>query len=85
MPASNVNEGVDLKGRIEMMQWEKKWLTLALTCSNVVHYLELLQQLKKKKKGRQFSVPQIEYPLEGSSKKCSHLFFLLIVAMVLLL
>ncbi len=34
---------------------------------------------------RQFSVPQIEYPLRGSSKKGSHVYFLLIVAMVLLL
>ncbi len=33
----------------------------------------------------QFSVPQIEYPLGGSSKKGSHIYFLLIVAMVLLL
>ncbi len=32
----------------------------------------------------QFSVPQIEYPLGGSSKKGSHVYFL-IVAMVLLL
>ncbi len=32
-----------------------------------------------------FSVPQIEYPLGGSSKKGSHDYFLLIVAMVLLL
>ncbi len=32
-----------------------------------------------------FSVPQIEYPLGGSSKKGSHVYFLLIVAMVLLL
>ncbi len=30
------------------------------------------------------SVPQIEYPLESSSKKGSHVYFLLIVAMVLL-
>ncbi len=35
--------------------------------------------------GMQFSVPQIEYPPEGSSKKGSHVYFLLIVAMVLLL
>ncbi len=33
----------------------------------------------------QFSVPQIEYPLGGSTKKGSHVYFLLIVAMVLLL
>ncbi len=33
----------------------------------------------------QFSVPQIEYPLGDSSKKGSHVCFLLIVAMVLLL
>ncbi len=33
----------------------------------------------------EFSVPQIEYPLGGSSKKGSHIYFLLIVAMVLLL
>ncbi len=33
----------------------------------------------------QFSVPQIEFPLGGSSKKGSHVYFLLIVAMVLLL
>ncbi len=33
----------------------------------------------------QFSVPQMEYPLGGSSKKGSHVYFLLIVAMVLLL
>ncbi len=33
----------------------------------------------------QFSVPQIEYPLRGSSKNDSHVYFLLIVAMVLLL
>ncbi len=33
----------------------------------------------------QFSVPQIEYPLGGSSKKGSHVYFLLRVAMVLLL
>ncbi len=32
----------------------------------------------------QFSVPQIEYPLGGSSKTGSHVYFLLIVAMVLL-
>ncbi len=34
---------------------------------------------------KQFSVPQIEYPLGGSSKRGSHVYFLLIVAMVLLL
>ncbi len=34
---------------------------------------------------RQFSVPQIEYLLGGSSIKGSHVYFLLIVAMVLLL
>ncbi len=34
---------------------------------------------------QQFSVPQIEYPLGGSTKKSSHVYFLLIVAMVLLL
>ncbi len=33
----------------------------------------------------QFSVPQIEYPLRGSGKIGSHVYFLLIVAMVLLL
>ncbi len=33
----------------------------------------------------QFSVPQIEYPLGGSSKKGSYVYFLLMVAMVLLL
>ncbi len=33
----------------------------------------------------QFLVPQIEYPLGGSSKKGTHAYFLLIVAMVLLL
>ncbi len=33
----------------------------------------------------EFLVPQIEYPLGGSSKKCSHVYFLLLVAMVLLL
>ncbi len=33
----------------------------------------------------QFSVPQIEYPLVVSSKKGSHVYFLLIVVMVLLL
>ncbi len=33
----------------------------------------------------QFSVPQIEYPLGGNSKKGSHVYFLLRVAMVLLL
>ncbi len=33
----------------------------------------------------QFSVPQIEYPLGGSSKISSHVYFLLIIAMVLLL
>ncbi len=33
----------------------------------------------------QFSVPQIEYQLGGSSKKGSHVYFLLRVAMVLLL
>ncbi len=33
----------------------------------------------------EFSVPQIEYPLGGSTKKGSHVYFLLIVAMVLLL
>ncbi len=33
----------------------------------------------------EFSVPQIEYPLGGSSKTGSHVYFLLIVAMVLLL
>ncbi len=31
----------------------------------------------------QFSVPQIEYPLRGSSKKGSHVYFQLIVAVVL--
>ncbi len=31
----------------------------------------------------QFSVPQIEYPLGGSSKKGSQVYFLLIVTMVL--
>ncbi len=34
---------------------------------------------------KEFSVPQMEYPLGGSSKKGSHAYFLLIVAMVLLL
>ncbi len=33
----------------------------------------------------QFSVPQIEYPLGGSMIKGSHVYFLLIVAMILLL
>ncbi len=33
----------------------------------------------------QFSVPQIEYPLGGSSKKCSHVSFLLQVCWVILL
>ncbi len=33
----------------------------------------------------QFSVPRIEYSLGGSIKKDSHVYFLLIVAMVLLL
>ncbi len=33
----------------------------------------------------QFSVHQIEYPLGGSSKKGSHVYVLLIVAIVLLL
>ncbi len=33
----------------------------------------------------QFVVPQIEYTLGGSNKKGSHVYFLLIVAMVLLL
>ncbi len=33
----------------------------------------------------EFSLPQIEYPLGGSSKKGSHVYFLLIVAIVLLL
>ncbi len=32
----------------------------------------------------QISVPQIEYPLGGSSNKGSHAYFMLIVAMVLL-
>ncbi len=32
-----------------------------------------------------FAVPQIEHSLGGSSKKCSHVYFLLIVAMALLL
>ncbi len=34
---------------------------------------------------QQFSVPQIQYPPGGSSRKVSHVYFLLIVAMVLLL
>ncbi len=34
---------------------------------------------------RQFSVPQIEYPLGGSSKKGSHVYFLLQVFWVILL
>ncbi len=33
----------------------------------------------------QFSVPQIEYPLGGSSTTYSHVYFLLIVAIILLL
>ncbi len=33
----------------------------------------------------EFAVPQIEYPLGGSSKQGSHIYFLLIVAMALLL
>ncbi len=33
----------------------------------------------------QFSVPQIEYPLDRSSKKCSHVYFLLQVFWVILL
>ncbi len=33
----------------------------------------------------EFAVPQIEYPLGGISKKCSHVYFLLIITMVLLL
>ncbi len=33
----------------------------------------------------QFSVPQIEYPLGGSSQKCSHMYFLLQVFWVILL
>ncbi len=36
-------------------------------------------------KYQKFSVPQIEYPLGGSTKKGSHVYFLLIIAMVLLL
>ncbi len=42
-------------------------------------YLELLSTIN------QFSVPQIEYPLGGISKTGSHVYFLLIVAMILLL
>ncbi len=34
---------------------------------------------------RDFLVPQIEYPLGGNNKKGSHVYFLLIVAMLLLL
>ncbi len=48
--------------------------------NNMHHNLRELSQLVY-----QFSVPQIEYPLGGSSKKGSHVYFLLIVAMVLLL
>ncbi len=33
----------------------------------------------------QFSVPQIEYTLGGTSKKGSHVYFLLIVAVIILL
>ncbi len=36
-------------------------------------------------KSHEFSVPQIKYPQGGSSKKGSHVYFLLMVAMVLLL
>ncbi len=45
------------------------------------NYLETYENLEFV----QFSVPQIEYPLRGSSKTSSHVYFLLIVAMVLLL
>ncbi len=34
---------------------------------------------------KEFSVPQIEYPLRGSRQKGNHVYFLLIVAMVLVL
>ncbi len=42
-------------------------------------------KLPLNKRKPQFSVLRLEYPLGGSSKKGSHVYFLLIVAMVLLL
>ncbi len=41
--------------------------------------------LEKGSCNKEFSVPQIEFPPGGSSKKGIHVYFLLIVAMVLLL
>ncbi len=43
------------------------------------------QSVNRTSKAWQFSVPQIEYTLGGTSKMGSHIYFLLIVAMVLLL
>ncbi len=42
-------------------------------------------ELRTQKSSSQFSEPQIEYPLGGSSKKSSHVYFLLQVFWVILL
>ncbi len=52
-------------------------------CVNTIKIHDIISSQKVKMS--EFSVPQIEYPLGGSSKKGSHVYFLLIVAMVLLL
>ncbi len=61
---------------------------------NMLHYYKDHQQIKMHFGiyvlpfdiiSYEFSVPQIEYPLGGSSKKCSHVYFLLQVFWVILL
>ncbi len=55
-------------------------------CSNLCYILAIkTSQVSEHLASYQFSIPQIEYPLGGSSKKGSHVYFLLIVAMLLLL
>ncbi len=49
-----------------------------MLCKVAVETQRKLQPVK-------FSIPQIEYPLGGSSIKCSHVYVLLIVDMILLL
>ncbi len=69
-------------------------LLLLLQLYKTIHHCQLFKEKKdllpihaclNLTANQQFSVPQIEYTLGGTSKMGSHVYFLLIVAMVLLL
>ncbi len=55
--------------------------SLVTLCSKSMHNKNTKSLLRT----MQFSIPQIQYPIGGSSKRCIHVYVLLIVAMVLLL